>query len=128
MAVYKINDQMYEQNITFVFNKDFNQFRGYLKRNFGYNSQDELSDGKYFHLYSKGYPDKYIIWVSKFEGTIYDYGVLSHEVFHCVYDILNELGFRLSDDSVEAYCYYYQRILQECLFGALEYSKKKEKT
>jgi hypothetical protein len=124
MSVYRINDLMYEQDIRFIFNTTPNQLRGYLKQQFGYNRVDDDSDGTCIKLYTKGYPVKYVIWLEKFEWLIYQYGILSHEVFHCVHFILDDLGFRLCDESVEAYCYYYQRIFQECINGLLMHVKK----
>lgn len=124
MGVYKIKDTMFQMDITLIFNMTHNQYKAYIKKRYGYICQDEESDGVCLRLYAKGHPVEYVIWIEKFQWLVYEYGLLSHEVMHCVHFVMKDVGITLSDDSVEVFCYYYQRIFAECVAGLSKLTKK----
>jgi hypothetical protein len=117
MPVYQVKDRMFEQNITLVYNKPLNQFKGYLKRRFGYCLDGDGFDGQCLRLYMSGEPVEYVIWLEKFDCLINQYGLLAHELMHLVYFVMEDTGIRYSEDSVEVFCYYLQSIMSECIYG-----------
>lgn len=67
------------------------------------------NNGKYFQ-FRKG--DIAVNWIwSKDKNPI----VLAHEVFHAAHYILQGKGFRLTDDSEEAYAYFIEFIMRKTL-------------
>lgn len=51
-----------------------------------------------------------IMWFSEKQPNI---GLVAHEVFHAVYNLLERIGIRLSSDSEEAYAYLTQFLIKE---------------
>lgn len=51
-----------------------------------------------------------IMWFSEKKPNI---GLIAHEVFHAVYNLLERIGIRLSSDSEEAYAYLTQFLINE---------------
>jgi hypothetical protein len=54
-----------------------------------------------------------VIRMANYPITVTDYGVLQHEIFHAVDQILRYVGINLSDDSDEAYAYLIEYITRE---------------
>lgn len=46
-----------------------------------------------------------LLRLRKKPATAYEYGVLMHEIFHCVDLLMKTIGVKLTDDSNEAYAY-----------------------
>ncbi len=56
------------------------------------------------------------IWFPEFSADkIEDVAMLAHESFHATDFVLSDRGFKLSDDSDEAYAYYLSWVFRECL-------------
>lgn len=58
-----------------------------------------------------------VIRLLNYPETPEDFGILVHEIFHCVSMILRDLGFKLKDASDEAYAYligYLTKKVYEC--------------
>jgi hypothetical protein len=117
MPTYHIDDKMYGEKITLVHNCSAKWFKSYVKRLYGILPQLSMMDGLFYEVQRQNSTSHYFIWLKTFEWRVYEYGVLAHEVFHCVSTILLYLGMRLSQDSEEAFAYYYQSIFQECIHG-----------
>lgn len=115
---------MYEQDITLCFNGTKKQMGGYIKKRFTLDNGAPKREGNFSTLVGSNGNIAYLIYLEHFHWEIKDYGLLAHEVMHCVYRVLDDLGFLISDSSIEAYCYYYQRIFQECICGIKEKLKK----
>lgn len=54
-----------------------------------------------------------VIRLRDYPITVTDYGVLQHEIFHAVDQILKYIGITLSDDSDEAYAYLIEYVTRE---------------
>ena len=117
MFVYKINDTMYQRDIALCFNGTQKEMGGYIKRRFNLLGESPTSEGEFSKITGNDGSKSYLIYIESFNWLVKEYGLLAHEVVHCVHRILKDLGFTLTDSSVEAYCYYYQRIFQECIRG-----------
>lgn len=56
-----------------------------------------------------------LLWMPSEPRSFEDIATLSHEAAHCAINAANGLGFDLSDDSEEFYCYTVQWIVSEVL-------------
>lgn len=63
-------------------------------------------------LYNPKY-NFYLIWLPKIPYSIEEYGYLVHEVQHCTFTLLDNLGFVHSSDSDEMYSYLNSYIFKE---------------
>lgn len=103
------------------------EMAGYIKKRFGLLEEEPKHHGEFSKVTSNDGSVAYMIYIEHFNWRIPEYGLLAHEVMHCVYRVLDDLGLLLADSSVEAYCYYYQKIFQECVFGIKEKLKNKKR-
>lgn len=117
---------MYQEDITLVFNCSKREMAGYIKKRFGIVGDGPKHSGEFSRCESDKGQVAYLIYIEHFNWKIWEYGLLAHEVMHCVYRVLDDLGMWLTDSSVEAYCYYNQRIYQECIAKIDEKLKKKK--
>ena len=63
-----------------------------------------------------------VIWLKKFNKSKEWIGYLSHECLHALFNLFKNRGISYSKRSEEAYCYYYQDIVQ---FFLEQWEKKK---
>lgn len=54
-----------------------------------------------------------VIRMANYPITVTDYGILQHEIFHAIDQILKYIGMTLSDDSDEAYAYLIEYVTRE---------------
>ena len=54
-----------------------------------------------------------VIRMANYPITVTDYGVLQHEIFHAADQTLRYMGFKLTNDSDEAYAYLIEYITRE---------------
>jgi len=127
MYVYRVNDSMFHEDIALVFNCTRNEMEGYIRKRFGLHNQRPKKEGEFSKISGSDGSTAYLIFLERFNFLIEEYGLLAHEVMHCVYRILSDLGMYLDDSSVEAYCYYYQNIYQDCIAGIRDKLNKKKK-
>ena len=118
---------MFRQNISLCFNGTRKEFEGYIRKRFDVHNQKPKSEGYFLRISGTDDSLRYFIFLEHFHWLIPEYGLLAHEVMHCVYDILKEIGMNLEEASVEAYCYYYQHIFQDCIYGIKEKLEKSDK-
>lgn len=61
--------------------------------------------------------DHYVIVSTRGGSKMTDWrrGALAHEVIHLAWDVFKEVGIKLSDDSEEAFTYYFQGIYSKML-------------
>lgn len=52
----------------------------------------------------------FFIWIHEYNHHIYEMGLLAHEIMHCAFRFLGDLGFRLKEGSEEAYTYFTQEV------------------
>ena len=64
------------------------------------------------------------LWITNFEWSINEQGLLVHEVYHLCMSVLENIGIEYCEKSEEAYAYYLQHIYSQCL-AVLRPKKKK---
>ena len=56
-----------------------------------------------------------VLWIKKFDGSVYWHWVLNHEIFHIVYQTIKHVGIKLSDSSEEAFTYLMEYLTKQIL-------------
>ena len=117
MKVIPILDDIYYANIYVIPNCTHNDLVKYFHRTFG-TTYDEKPRFDALHYTVEncetGIVLHYIIVVD-FQNTIEKITLLQHEIDHLVFDIMAEIGIRISSESEEAYTYYKQYITRKIL-------------
>lgn len=76
------------------------------------------SDGKdYTGNYRMFENGQSLIRLPKIPSTPFEYGVLSHEILHCVFTVMDSVGMKYSYKSEEAYTYFQGYITEKILCG-----------
>lgn len=65
-----------------------------------------------------------ILWLKKFDGSIYDIGVVSHECVHAAQYILDDCGIDVDWNGTEQVAYLQEWLFKEILKG-LEFKDRK---
>ena len=81
----------------------------------GVSVPDEGNLGEFFTLEN---PDKRIvnvIWLEKYKNSLFDQGVLVHELQHYTIRELKRRGFTLNTGSEEAYTYFLESVYKNAL-------------
>lgn len=68
--------------------------------------------------------NKTVLWLYTDRLTVDLHGTITHEVFHLVYGIFDQIGMKLSDDSEEAYAYAIGLLAMKVIGGLLRRSKR----
>lgn len=113
MEVTRIKESVYSADIRVLTNCSPKQFSAYCKKCF--DAECLPPKQGHFVVFDNGSICVYLIWIENFYWRIYEYGILAHEVFHCVYRVLDDVGLSLTDSSDEAYACYFQFIFQEII-------------
>ena len=58
-----------------------------------------------------------VLWIKKLPESYFDFGVLSHEIYHCVCFILDKAGIEHKDNTEESYAYLIQYLTIEIMKG-----------
>lgn len=99
----------------------------HLKRWFSNeNFEDNSADGRVLRVQGQNGETEFILWLKKLEG-VEDIGCLAHEIFHLVTYMLEYRGFKLTDESDEAYAHLTGYYMREILNYALPKRKKPRK-
>ena len=69
-----------------------------------------------------------LIWLNKFPETVGDYGDLVHEIEHAVWYILDSRGLKHTEESDEAYAYFFGFLFCEIDDYIVKEREKKEET
>lgn len=59
--------------------------------------------------------NQFFIRIKNWKNKSKQIGLLSHELLHCTFSVMNEIGVRYSDESEEAYTYFFQYLLEQSL-------------
>lgn len=89
------------------------------------------SAGRFLELHTKWSTDKFIISLSNFTWSAWDYSVLQHELLHFVFCLMKTVGIRYSSSSEEVYTYLIWHLTNQLYASLLDCSvpeKKKRKT
>lgn len=63
------------------------------------------SSGRFLELHTKDCTDKFIISLSQFSWSPWEYSVLQHELLHFVFCLMKTVGIRYSSSSEEIFTY-----------------------
>lgn len=90
----------------------------YLKRNFKYSSETIIGfNGLHLSLENKQKDDiKHLIFLTKWNWTCRDMGMLAHEMNHCCFAVLRDAMVPLSKDTEEPHCYYHSAMLTQAFW------------
>lgn len=80
-----------------------------------YTVLEKQNTGRFCVYQKDGYRREYIMIVDPKDGHHDVVATLAHEVLHFVFYTLDNAGVKLSEDSEEAYTYYFTYVLNECL-------------
>lgn len=109
---------MFNENITIIVgNKD--NADGYLKRVYKISLLDgkDFIDGCHATYENKQRNERHrIIWLKIFEFSSAQYGLLIHELSHCVNAVLKDIGIKFCEESEEIYTTYLQRLSTEAIW------------
>lgn len=113
---------MYKGSFFVIFG-DLDYFKTILSKKYkGVNVSDvtDMYEGLYITV-TDGVIDIGVIWFNEFKGIPYDVNkahniaTITHELSHAVHSALGYRGFKLTDDSQEAYAYYQGWLMEEIL-------------
>lgn len=113
LKIYKIEDRMYPTFLRLVVGTH-DQFAEYTKKNYGIILEHKAADAAYYAYELHGEIHRFI-WICEYDHTIYQMGLLAHEVYHLTKNRLKDLGIVYCKESEEAFAYYLQHIFQQCL-------------
>jgi hypothetical protein len=107
MDTIKLKQDHYGFIIHFICNYKGEEAVKYINRFSTYKLHpSDLPDNGGFYDGSKN-KHRFIL-MREFSFNSVDFPLLCHEILHCTFSILNELGLRHSKDGEEAFTYYFQ--------------------
>jgi hypothetical protein len=62
-----------------------------------------------------GHESRGIVWLEKFENTIEDIRVLSHEILHIAFNLYDYMNAIIDNTNQEAFIYFYERLFEQAL-------------
>ena len=116
---------IYGRKLVFIYGDDFKWFKKKFKKDL--HTKDVKKELKsYLNLFKQLQKDPSngsycihdglkVIHVKEIKDLPRLMSVISHEVLHCVVDIMDEVGVKLSDESQEAYTYLQGYLVQEII-------------
>lgn len=109
------------------------QLRAHMRRRFPHFDHGvsfrRASMGKAIEIESGlGWWTDYAIWLPTWQGRDEDFQTLAHETLHVTFKALRQKGFRPTDSSEEAYTYYQEYLLRECLRRLRTYGTQDKKS
>lgn len=113
-----IGDVIYKRDILLVYDYSLKELKKFYKKK-GINAPITAAHAGTWvgQTSKKGYFTNYLfINTQKYKDCkINLIGTLAHELFHLVYHNLPDAGINLTEDSEEAYTYYYEMLFRQCL-------------
>ena len=120
MTTVKLTDETYHSKIYLVYNFDDKEGAQFLKENTWETEWNPLHDGVWVRSRT---PGVHYIMIRQRGVDSDTLSLLAHECLHLTFAVLYDAGFKYSEDSEEAFTYFLQNILFQCL----EVFKKKRK-
>ena len=114
MEIIKLDDTMYHEEIIIVINATEKQFSAYYKQKIGWEPPPPFKQG-YFITAVNGDKEIHFIYLQKFTWRICDYGLLAHEILHCVCSVFESIGIGMHNKSEEAWAYYMQHLYTDAV-------------
>ena len=101
-----ILEPVFHVPVVMIWNATDAQFCATLKKNLDIEVEEMLTGAGVFFAHEREQGTLAIIGISdKFEGTPYNYAILSHEVIHASLHMLKDRGLPYSTKTEEALCY-----------------------
>lgn len=113
MDLIKIKEWIFGADIRLIVNCSKEKFSAYCKQCFNVGCIPE-KDG-YFTVYDNGEKVVYLIYISQFNWLIQEHALLTHELYHCVYRVMKDIGASLCDESEEVFANYFQYLHSEVM-------------
>ena len=123
--ILPIHIPIYGKKLVFIYGDDFKWFKKKFKKDLHTkNVKKELKS--YLNLFKQLQEDPSngsycvhdglkVIHVKEINDLPRLMSVVSHVLFHCIADIMDEVGVKLSDESEEAYAYLQGYLVQEII-------------
>jgi len=120
--------------LVYVFIGDWKDVQRYINKNLDYELEEftNLNDlvpnrvrGTSFALKINDHharQTKHCIYLKQFDGSVEDFSILNHEMFHCVIGALGFAGMELTTEREEAYTYTFDH-LTVSIYSELEKRK-----
>jgi|TARA_R100000501_G_C2555971_1_gene68599 hypothetical protein len=118
---------MYDQNFRLIIGGTEQELCDYLNKKYKVEVEPLYASAKQLTVHLPNGDQKEYIWIEKFDWTVADQGLLTHELFHYAMTILNKLGINYTADSEEAFAYYLQYIFCQTWSKLKPRFKKEEK-
>lgn len=115
MATVKLSEPIYNSTLTVFYNVDQKHGKAAIEKLIGDSIyfQDNW-DGAFHSVGQNGY-----IWIERFDNSITDIALLSHELLHFTFKVLGYKGMEVTPNNDEAYTYFFQyyqeRLLKKML-------------
>jgi hypothetical protein len=120
-----IPDGIYDGCFTVFIGEHAKMEKWLGKRYPGVSISDDNNLGESFIIESKDKIIINVIWLQKFNHSIYDQGVLVHELLHYTLRELRHRGFILNNGSEEAFTYFLESVYKNALERLNKKTKKK---
>ena len=126
MKVKKIKDPIYNRDITLVYECDKEEFLQYVeKKHKNLKLERYFTYAEHIGISSETTWVRHYLWIKRNDFYIKDYGIIIHEVFHCVRDCFDEIGMKINEKTNEAFAYYQEYIFEQVLTALLVKTKEK---
>ena len=126
MKKLEITDKMYNRYIILLIGGDGKELEKYLYEKYNAKKDADNINAGYTQIKDDGKCDKHIIWMPEFDWTIKDQATMSHEIFHLVCGCMEDIDIQYSNESEEAFAYYYGYIFAQ-IWDKLKPKKNKKK-
>ena len=131
MKIYQIHDDIYNHHFCIITDISCPDLKKYINKKFpgGKLEVDDGTQGLYFYT-TKDDIKYYFLWLPKFNWTIKEQAILSHELIHHLTNAFETKNIKMSDDNTEVMAYYWEYIFKK-VWTALQpkhhkYKKKKK--
>lgn len=127
MKKFFLVEQVLRTGASIIIGCPYSDVPKHMKREFvGGNFEDCTSDGRVLKVQGPRGETEFVLWLNKL-NNLEDIGTLAHEIFHLVTYMLEYRGFKLSDESDEAYAHLTGYYMREILNYAYPKQKKPRK-
>lgn len=117
LKVIKIRDDIYHAQIFVISRSTADQLKKYFKNKYKIEYKHDTGLCAFHYTIDNNILDfhhNYIIFPD-FKNTPSGIGILNHELLHLVHDVMQIAGVKYSDDSEEAYTYYFDYLTEKIL-------------
>lgn len=113
MKVIKVKDPLYGQNITAILGCTHKQLENYLSSKYNYTlDREDHASGEQFAISCNVHAGekRFFVWTQGSASNWLEVGVLAHETLHLTFSVLEHVGMQKSEESEEAFTYFFEEI------------------